>query len=626
MSTNFLQEAFQALRLTESDSFELDNAGIKDFADYMSADVQLDDELQVIDPAAETEEDLEKTYIGDTILECIACHELRYCKPDEVVIDEEQGLANIEEPCPLCYNMEGFKIVGTVAPYEDVTIDAPEGTEVKVDGVDVEPAEDEELEEGKSEGGKTMSKDAMRARFAKRFGKTNEGLEDKKAELRKRLMAKKTHAGTDDKEEAIEASQKNPVDTTKSPAGELKEGKKVVRAHLGRKAKEEKIEKEQKSPVDVTAAPVGQLKEAKKRHITVRSEEEDLEDSQRFPVEGTKQEDPRTRAPKKRHIGVNDKKEDIEKEQKNPVDVTAAPAGKLREAAKYKRRKHATINKEEENLEDSQKYPVKSPQPAQSGLKEANITISRAEMARLDKEVEEAGKEVAKYKIPMKQNSAGETEPDFSVVPEEQREAAMKAHDRYVKAVKARPSRSKDIITYTEKLKEGMEDISITTGEEKITIKSTPRTDKEMIVPPAKTDEAPAEEEVVDMDIEEIDEESFDKLGESFLKKVYRNVDSFKTTSVGSSDKELMLEGMISFKSGKKAKTTFVFEAASVSKRGKLRFDGLNENIAKRKGSFKLSASVKDNKLVCESLNYNYAGKDAKSGKSQRLYGTIKNK
>ena len=72
MSTNFLQEAFQALRLTESDSFELDNAGIKDFADYMSADVQLDDELQVIDPAAETEEDLEKTYIGDTILECIA--------------------------------------------------------------------------------------------------------------------------------------------------------------------------------------------------------------------------------------------------------------------------------------------------------------------------------------------------------------------------------------------------------------------------------------------------------------------------------------------------------------------------------------------------------------------------
>lgn len=87
-------------------------------------------------------------------------------------------------------------------------------------------------------------------------------------------------------------------------------------------------------------------------------------------------------------------------------------------------------------------------------LNEATIYITKAEMAKLDKEVEEARKEVAKYNIPMKaqKNSAGETEnvPDFEAVPEAQREAAKKAYDRYQKALAARPDRAKNIIKYTD--------------------------------------------------------------------------------------------------------------------------------------------------------------------------------
>ena len=95
-------------------------------------------------------------------------------------------------------------------------------------------------------------------------------------------------------------------------------------------------------------------------------------------------------------------------------------------------------------------------------LNEATINISKAEMAKLDKEVEEATKEVAKYKIPMKaqQNSACQTEnvPDFDAVPEDQREAAKKAYDRYQKAYAARPDRAKNIINYTdESLNEGID-------------------------------------------------------------------------------------------------------------------------------------------------------------------------
>jgi hypothetical protein len=91
---------------------------------------------------------------------------------------------------------------------------------------------------------------------------------------------------------------------------------------------------------------------------------------------------------------------------------------------------------------------------AGEALTEATIHISKAEMAKLDKEVEEARKEVAKYNIPVKaqRNSAGETEsvPDFEAVPEAQREAAKKAHDRYQKALAARPDRAKNIIKYTD--------------------------------------------------------------------------------------------------------------------------------------------------------------------------------
>lgn len=98
----------------------------------------------------------------------------------------------------------------------------------------------------------------------------------------------------------------------------------------------------------------------------------------------------------------------------------------------------------------------------QESLNEGTISISKAEMAKLDKEVEEATKEIAKYNLPMRaqKNSAGQTEniPDFDAVPEAQRDAAKKAYDRYQKALAARPDRAKNVINYTdESLTEGID-------------------------------------------------------------------------------------------------------------------------------------------------------------------------
>ena len=129
-------------------------------------------------------------------------------------------------------------------------------------------------------------------------------------------------------------------------------------------------------------------------------------------------------------------------------------------------------------------------------------------------------------------------------------------------------------------------------------------------------------DEPEDIEIDEFDEEQFDDLGESFLKKVYENVDSYKTTSGIINGDKLMLEGIITFKSGKQGKTNFVFESHSITKTGKLKFIGENLQFAKNK-AFVLTGKADGKKLIAESLNYRYSIKD-EEGKSHPLYGTVK--
>lgn len=213
---------------------------------------------------------------------------------------------------------------------------------------------------------------------------------------------------------------------------------------------------------------------------------------------------------------------------------------------------------------------------------------------------------------------------------------------------KAKANISKIVKEYRKSnLKESMDDISITTEDQVIKIKSTPREDKETIQPVTETEveeakeveeDIPTEEvktqeeevveepEEIDVDLDEIDEEGMDDLGESYLKSVYENVNSFKTSKAILQGNKMILEGVISFTSGNKAKTKFIFESKEATKRGKLKFLGENKNISKNKKAFTLIGSLNNKKLMLESLNYNYTGKDSKTGKTKRLYGTIRRK
>lgn len=183
-------------------------------------------------------------------------------------------------------------------------------------------------------------------------------------------------------------------------------------------------------------------------------------------------------------------------------------------------------------------------------------------------------------------------------------------------------------------LKEEIESVSIETDKEKISMDSTEEGKVTVTTEPKEEMIAPIEDEVSakfktdddnieEVDFDEFDEKDFNELGESYLKNVYDNVKSFKTTKASLSGDRIKLEGLITFKSGKQGKTNFIFESYKATKTGKLKFIGENKQLAKGRKSFILTGRAEGKKLVCESLTYNYKTK-AKDGSLKRLYDTVK--
>lgn len=136
-----------------------------------------------------------------------------------------------------------------------------------------------------------------------------------------------------------------------------------------------------------------------------------------------------------------------------------------------------------------------------------------------------------------------------------------------------------------------------------------------------ESEEEPGED-TEDVDIDEFDEDSFDDLGESYLRRCYENVNGFKTTKVTCNESQIMVEGNISFKSGNVKKTNFIFEAKEVNN-GKYVFEGYNDQINIRKNAYRLNCSLDNKKLISESLTYNYSSKN-ELNESVKVSGTVK--
>ena len=103
--------------------------------------------------------------------------------------------------------------------------------------------------------------------------------------------------------------------------------------------------------------------------------------------------------------------------------------------------------------------------------------------------------------------------------------------------------------------------------------------------------------------VEEIHEQSLQKTITESLTKVYRNVKGFELTECSLGD-ELLIEGIILFKSGAKRNVTYKFTEAVVANHS-VKLTGLCEGL---NGKFTLSTCLEDGKatLVTEGLKYSY--------------------
>jgi hypothetical protein len=113
-------------------------------------------------------------------------------------------------------------------------------------------------------------------------------------------------------------------------------------------------------------------------------------------------------------------------------------------------------------------------------------------------------------------------------------------------------------------------------------------------------------EDEIDFEMEEIDEESIDNLGESYLRRVYENVDSYKTSKSYVRGDKIIIEGVIKFNSGKQSKTGFILEAKSADNTGRVSFTGHNKHFTEDKNAYLFEGKIKDKRLILEKLSYRY--------------------
>lgn len=489
MEKAYLSEAFRQLELLNEEDFNLsttDGSEMKNFLDD-DEDVSVMS-LDVIDPEAESEEDLEDSYTGKVILDCCVCHSKLYKDKEEITIDEEQDLANTDEECPFCYSRDGFKIIGEVAPYGETE----EETEI-------EDEEHEDMDEG------------FRTELIPNNG-------------RKSFYGKAVVDTLDDGSQVL-YSYNTPI-IKKYPNGELKR------------------------LYDGWSATTGS-------HI-------------------------------KAFCGL-DKKGFLNLEYE-----------KFNESLKS--RKNKSVNESEDGRKLFTEYKI--------------LVDGRT------------------YEISHTKQRADEIVPILKdMYPDSEIEA--KPYKHYASGIERKRLERQiadQLKEYgvNESVNESIQEIEIETDTDKIKIESEPKEEsgEDVLAPvsPETENEIMSNgEDEVDIPLDDFDEETFDELGESFLKGTYENVKGYKTESVKEQDgNKLVVEGLITFNSGKVKKTSFIFEAKDITKSGKVRFIGENCQLSRGKKSFTVAGKIQEGKFISESLNYNYRAKDANTGKSTRMYGTVR--
>lgn len=578
MSANYLNEAFTQLQLLNEEEFNLtDKDSIEDIKSLVDAPV--DASIDIIDPDANSEDELSDSYVGKVVLDCSVCHSKIYKDPSEVVIDEVEELANVGEECPYCYTADGFKVLGQIAPFsDDVKPTEDELSEEEADDVVEDDTDDDEDDTDDDE-----DDDFMEA-LSEKLSQMNEAEmsdEDKRDNQILRNIYDKTqrraNAALTPEEQAV--LDKYGLYRSTGNKDIMKPGKDAFHA-----SSITSPPRYFKGGVDVHDDRVNLADRARK--ISDRQPIRDFVNSGDYNFYDTTYD----------HDPQGNYKNTFQRK------MNRAHSAQMQQPMQDMKRLISTRNYEQDRLDK-----------ADANYKDA-IARAKSDYEKRMKSAEDSLASTKKYASKSVDDANAEIDRMLKRGKKEDMEESLEKVE--VSTEDSNTVITNDPVTNT---------VSVTTTTnddgEGILVPLSDENAEEIAASTEENAEVPEEDNFI---ADDFDEESFDELGEAYLKKVYENIDAFKTTNVSSCGKKLAVEGLITFKSGNTKPTHFIFEQKAQNKKGTYRFIGENKQISRGKKSFILQGNVNDNKFICESLNYNYLGKNDGDKKSVRLYGTIK--
>ncbi len=687
MDKGFLTEAFKELKMLNEEDYNLNNKDeIEDMHDTVFN--QLDDKsIDIIDPNAQSVDDLEDSYIGKVILDCDVCHSKIYKDPSEVIIDDESSLANIDEECPYCYSTDGYKIIGEVASYDGASLeddedddeDDTEEDDTKEDDEDDEDEEDEELTEAKNKRYRKKSylKEYQKSKFYKPYtfysNKTvkdylNELIVDvehtEDAEIRfiNYLITDKGKLEIG----LIELPYDSPIygdamivipsfdyqwsgdwdsaleiyDSITKKVSEIYD----IQTFIGSIDGDLSPEKIDKILRDLSKSEVIDLEESK-------SIKDDDEDSINEGILG-------------KAVGGNLVGSTVGAGLGTALGSVAGVPGMIAGGIAGSALGGSTGSKlaaGSELLKDDI-APSKGQRKFKhlKSIDECNASNnSKSQLSNKIYKSKKANEGLKHLKKSFKKNISESGCTQCDIVADILQNSTYPRGFRYLSgngtagevqyngvkyAFRKRDDGTYKVMTSADAgwnwsdtlYKEGIEDINVNTTDGSVKVdqsegninisieKNSLKDDKIIPVSSDVKDEIANNSEDDTIEFDDVDSQAFDELGESYLKKIYENVKSFKTTKSYQSGNKLVVEGKIKFTSNNVKPTQFIFENFNFNKsKEKIVMFGENAQISRGKKSFRLAGKLNENIFVPTSLRYAYSAK-LDENKSQRIAGYVK--
>jgi hypothetical protein len=607
--SQYINEAFKKFRLIEDfEEFPLNPEGLDNLGSFMGQ--ALDDEsVDVYDLEAEAQEDLKKSYVGKVICDCNVCHSNIFYNKEDIVIDDD-GIVNAEDECPYCMSTDGYTIIGEIKEWspevEDEIEDEPSDEELADEPIEIEDEEDTEVvEEGlKLDGVKSLrGTKGLKKRPEKAGVKAIRGIGDSKISgttLEEALSGDSyvcDFIGWGDRRfhDYLAGVDGGDITFTEDP-------NKAMKFNSFDEAADFCVENvladgEMELPAIVTVAEAFEDlginescgKKNKKKIKDGTTLEEDVESDNAL----------RDRA----HLDDNailyriirDRR--TKKVRNNPafIDDVYKYIKKFEKSSRYSSFDDIVSAAIEEALSDF----VIGGAPGIISEAIEDVTINTE-----DETMTMTTKEDGGVVVETSPKQSDEFYDDFDIpADDEDIEIGddVEAGDEVIAPISD----------------ETEDEIMGNSGEDEFS-------DEEIFAEEPTEEESTEEEPEEDIEVSDFDEETFDGLGESYLRRCYDNVNGYKTTQVRANNNTLIVEGVISFKSGSKKKTNFVFESKD-AKNGKYIFEGYNAQINNGRPAFRLNCSIKNKEIIPTSFKYNYTSKNALN-ESVKLSGTVKAK